>query len=434
MKNIKILFTFILLFIFSASIYGCFNDDANYANAYITIDINPSIEIITNDEGLVEQVNPLNYDAEILLLEIDFSGKTVDEVIDTIMNLALEAGYLVEEEENAIIITTVTDNEKNKDRLENKVNETISKFKERHKLRMKLYNENQRATLELEELAEELNISIGKLKMINKAMEIDPELTLEIAKDMSVKDLNKIITENRKELKELSFNYKHLYLYSKTKTHQEIKFKKIELIYQLIMDKDEAFFEPILDNNTVNIDDIKNLYKAYYEELKTLIDKYDEEALINEIKEDKELINLLENKLSLLEEKANLVNQFKNNKEQVREQLTNILKQIVDINEQINTLIKEKIETKLDNNISFRFYIDDDNTIQIAFNYNKLFNQVKEKYETLFSELNIELEALEELFSDEINENLQQFRQECKDKLNEIKNRAKEKKMNIRND
>lgn len=94
MKNIKIIFSFILLLVLSLSIYGCKDDSGEkFSNAYITIDINPSIEIITNDEGLVEQVNPLNYDAEILLSESDFTGKTVEEVVETIINLALEAGY-----------------------------------------------------------------------------------------------------------------------------------------------------------------------------------------------------------------------------------------------------------------------------------------------------------------------------------------------------
>lgn len=271
MKNIKILITFILLFLFSINIYGCFNDTANYANAYITIDINPSIEIITNDEGLVEQVNPLNHDAEILLLDHDFLGKTVDEVVDTIMNLALEAGYIIEEDENAIIITTAIDNQKNKERLENKISKTINKFKERYRLRLKIYNENQKATQELKVLAEELNISVGKLKMINKAMEVDPELTIDEAKDMTVRDLNNIIIESRNELKELSNTFRHQYLFAKAKMQYKIKFKKVELINQLINEKDKTFFAPIFKNNHVSIEEIKVLYQAYYEELKHLL-------------------------------------------------------------------------------------------------------------------------------------------------------------------
>ena len=63
----------------------------NYA--YVTIDINPSVELIVKD-GKVVSINAGNEDASILLSGEDLVGLTVEEATGKIVKLAEELGYL----------------------------------------------------------------------------------------------------------------------------------------------------------------------------------------------------------------------------------------------------------------------------------------------------------------------------------------------------
>ena len=135
MKLTKNTIMFVLVLTLGFMLVGCNKNSApdydlnNVKNAYITIDINPSIEIITGDTGMVVQVNGLNNDAIRLLIETNFEGKTVDEVIEAILQLALDFGYLNFDVENAILISTVTSANDESEALERKVSKGARLYK-----------------------------------------------------------------------------------------------------------------------------------------------------------------------------------------------------------------------------------------------------------------------------------------------------------------
>ena len=58
------------------------------------------------------------------------------------------------------------------------------------------------ATEDIKAKAEEYNISVGKVKLITCVLAIDSSLTFEEAAKMSVRDLLRIIQEDRNEIKE----------------------------------------------------------------------------------------------------------------------------------------------------------------------------------------------------------------------------------------
>ncbi len=68
----------------------------------VTLDINPSIEINLKANGKVKNVKALNEDAKKIITN-DLSGKTLDEIIDSISEKAVENGY-ISNENNSIII------------------------------------------------------------------------------------------------------------------------------------------------------------------------------------------------------------------------------------------------------------------------------------------------------------------------------------------
>lgn len=79
----------------------------------MTVDINPSVELMVDDEGKVVSVTALNDDGSILIAGEAIVGKTPEEALELILNVATETGYLVkgnvEADENTVKISVSGD-------------------------------------------------------------------------------------------------------------------------------------------------------------------------------------------------------------------------------------------------------------------------------------------------------------------------------------
>ena len=79
----------------------------------ITVDINPSVEFMVDDQNKVVSVTALNDDGGILIVGEAFIGKTPEEAIELVISLAAETGYLVngnaQAEENTVKISVSGD-------------------------------------------------------------------------------------------------------------------------------------------------------------------------------------------------------------------------------------------------------------------------------------------------------------------------------------
>ena len=62
----------------------------------MTVDINPSVEFMIDDENKVVSVTALNDDGSILIVGEAFFGKTPEEAVELMVKLASDTGYLVE--------------------------------------------------------------------------------------------------------------------------------------------------------------------------------------------------------------------------------------------------------------------------------------------------------------------------------------------------
>ena len=79
----------------------------------MTVDINPSVEFMIDDENKVVSVTALNDDGSILIVGEAFVGKTPEEAIEMMVTLASDTGYLVqgnmEASENTVKISVSGD-------------------------------------------------------------------------------------------------------------------------------------------------------------------------------------------------------------------------------------------------------------------------------------------------------------------------------------
>lgn len=82
------------------------------ANIYVSVDINPSIEFIIDENDNVISYNLLNEDAEVLCVDVDFIGMNIEEAVELFVELATEAGFIdVDSEDNEVLITVFGDEE-----------------------------------------------------------------------------------------------------------------------------------------------------------------------------------------------------------------------------------------------------------------------------------------------------------------------------------
>lgn len=192
-KKLVLAFSILLIAIIGASIFtGIMMQD--YEVVYL--EINPSVEIITNRLNRVKEIKYLNEDAQALLIDYDAKGKELDSVVEIFIDLSYQKGYIKEGMENNIYIYVNS-------KKEEKAQETADRLKEKVASKTARNNysaviQSQKITREQSKEAEEKNISVAKMQLINQIILKDDSYTLEELKTTSMKDLRDLL----KQLKE----------------------------------------------------------------------------------------------------------------------------------------------------------------------------------------------------------------------------------------
>lgn len=166
-------------------------------NNYIDIDINPSVEIVTNHINKVIKVEALNEDGKNVLNNIKLENQSYDIAVGKIIEIACEKNYIKDNQDNSVMVTVtsnnISKNDYTKTVLKNKV-EKITKEKnspteiEANLIPVSKYEE-----------AKKQNLSPGKLLLLDRLKEVKPEANANDVKNERVKDILDNIKEKRKE-------------------------------------------------------------------------------------------------------------------------------------------------------------------------------------------------------------------------------------------
>lgn len=127
-KNFCALALSALFAVTACSMVGCKNDDSGKAEkqAYVSLDINPAIELIVDKNNNVISVRGENEDGQVLLYnETGIKGEKLDAAVKKITDLAIRYGYL--DENNKVVDTLVTSSDESfATELLGKVNSSIT--------------------------------------------------------------------------------------------------------------------------------------------------------------------------------------------------------------------------------------------------------------------------------------------------------------------
>ena len=446
MKLTKNTIMFVLVLTLGFMLVGCNKNSApdydlnNVKNAYITIDINPSIEIITGDTGMVVQVNGLNNDAIRLLIETNFEGKTVDEVIEAILQLALDFGYLNFDVENAILISTVTSANDESEALERKVSQKVQDFINQRKIRVQVLKASFSATEDIKAKAEEYNISVGKVKLITCVLAIDSSLTFEEAAKMSVRDLLRIIQEDRNEIKEFfSEEIRQEYLRLKDHIKNEYMLKIKEFINTQIQAASDEVFEEILAQSSGTVQDIKDLYQEYYNALLEAIvpdvteeDGEENTEIKTQLEELKKLLEELNKELKELTEEIRKRRPFDitaQELEDIFERIKEITLQRQELTKQINEL-KALLEKNLKDRLGEGFPGNWQDRLDRIIN--EVYREIHDDYRKRFEKINVKMEELEELIMELFRERIKEFMDDLKREIQNVRDQLKTDSLAVR--
>ena len=212
-RGLVVVFSLLFVFIVAYVIYSN-KDNGNLIAenlavktlSYVTLDINPSIELAVDENDMVVDSITLNEDADIAYSDLDLVGQNIDSATGMIVDTAIELGYITEiSDTNAVDVTTYTEDETRREKLNKNIANKLNSHFETRKI-YALVVENGLDD-ELKTKADSYGIPYGKMLLVARAMKLDSTLIESDLVKLSVKDIqSKIKTQavaRRAEVKEV---------------------------------------------------------------------------------------------------------------------------------------------------------------------------------------------------------------------------------------
>ncbi|KMT21988.1 anti-sigma-I factor RsgI family protein [Clostridium cylindrosporum] len=155
--------------------------------SYLSLDINPSVEIGVNAFGKVIKVEGSNKDGSKILNGVKITGLNVKKAVNTLLLSAIQKNYIAKDGSSVVALTAETDDKETSNEIKTAAEAGATEaLKESDKTAAIAKGE---VSLSLREEAMKYNITPGKLNLIKKLQVLDKTATVEKYKDESVKNI-----------------------------------------------------------------------------------------------------------------------------------------------------------------------------------------------------------------------------------------------------
>ena len=254
-RLIKLALVLVMTFMVTFFLFGCKKTPQEESLSRVTVDINPSIELLVDEENKVVSVTALNDDGNIIIVGEAIIGENVEDAVALIVNVASDTGYLVKGEVEATsneIKISVSGDEKAQQELYNKVKEEVERVISEEKIASVI---SKVEALEKEALQE----------LVQK---VEPTLTEEELVAMSEQELLKVLEKARIE-RALLYSEELEKAYNQAKEY-EIKLTEKAEVQKVIESMDSSYqvykeyYAGLVDSFS---ESIKKLEESYYENL-----------------------------------------------------------------------------------------------------------------------------------------------------------------------
>ena len=185
MKIKILLFTVVILGVIGLGLYS-FLSQENFR--IVTIDINPSAQLVLNKDDKVVDVISLNEEADIVLAGLELENLIVAEAIDKFIDSATLTGYIDEySEENVVLVTAKAETEEERENLEKRILDNINERVNEVGLSMLVLTRG--VTEDIVAGAEVYGINNGKMLLIERAISLNDSLIKEELVEMSIREI-----------------------------------------------------------------------------------------------------------------------------------------------------------------------------------------------------------------------------------------------------
>jgi hypothetical protein len=165
--------------------------------SYVSVDINPSIALSLNRFERVISVDPLSEDAAGFIKDTkDLKNQNIDNALSEIIKSASEKGYIDENTENQVMVVVSAKNSNQEKKLASAVNKAA--VKELSKVNKSSEVTVEKTSVESYKTAISNKVSPGREILADKLREINPEIKDEEVRNMTVKEVVKLIKEGKK--------------------------------------------------------------------------------------------------------------------------------------------------------------------------------------------------------------------------------------------
>lgn len=273
--------------------FGLFKEKE--AKSMVTIDTNPSIELVVDEKDKVVSVRGANDDGKLVLYGEKVVGKDVEKAVEIIIQAEIDTGYIVANAQigaNQFSLTVSSDTTVESSELINSIQNKVKEVCENNNIAIALEESKALARSELEKLA----------------LELDPTLTEERVKEMETSQLLAVVKLYQLETVEL-YNSKLEELYTNVK-----EFKFDYMSQESTLEAMQTVDGAIADLAITAYETAVNLLKSAQESVETA--RYNwlvkEDSLYQQqvaaVKDKKQEVLALKNEVAKLEDGAEKTN------------------------------------------------------------------------------------------------------------------------------
>lgn len=172
----------------------------NAVDSVVSIDVNPSVEISVNKKQKVIDVKAVNDDGADLLGTKNYKGMDLESAVDSIVTSLNESGY-IDADRNSILVSVKNDDKEKGNKLSEKLAQMIYDLFAETDISASILSQSVTSTDQLAELVNSYGISEGKAQLIAQILDENQLLTADSIANLSVNDLNLLISANDLQLK-----------------------------------------------------------------------------------------------------------------------------------------------------------------------------------------------------------------------------------------
>lgn len=229
--------------------------------AIITMDINPSIEFQINKNERVIKITGLNNDGVELIKDIKYRGKHIENVLDSIIDEAINKNYI--KEDDYILIGIESENEDFSEKISKKVDE---------KLKNKLKEKNKNSEVIVKKIKGNKNSNVSGNENTSESGNMNTSESGNMNTDKSDNNNSNETGNNNDNLSNTKRNLVNDVIRLTNYTDEdfnELAGFKVKDLYDLIK---EEYIESIVEKTVYSRDDLRILSKMSIKELEQILE------------------------------------------------------------------------------------------------------------------------------------------------------------------